>query len=157
MYQRAAEVDPADLQAISLLAFTYLGLEETEKAQAAYRVSLERCERHLELNPHDARAHYLYACALRELGEQEDCWSWIDKALAIDPDDPYNVYGAACLYSRDGQIDQGIHYFERALKAGFAHRAWIESDTDLDSIRSDPRFQRLLGELAEREQHSRPG
>ena len=33
------------------------------------------------------------------------------------------------------------------LIAGFGYRAWLENDSDLDSLRDDPRFTALLERL----------
>ena len=36
---------------------------------------------------------------------------------------------------------------ENALKAGFAHKEWLENDTDLDPIRDTDRFRQLVGAM----------
>ena len=65
-------------------------------------------------------------------------------ATALEPNDPYNVYGVACFYSAWGRKEDGLHYFETALRRGFAHREWIANDTDLDNIRGEPAFAELV-------------
>ncbi len=95
LFEKAESVKPEDLQAVSLLAFTSRTLGQREKAETAYRRTLAKVERHLELNPHDSRALYLGATALSELGDREKCFQWARKACSLDPDDPYIVYGIA--------------------------------------------------------------
>jgi hypothetical protein len=82
--------------------------------------------------------------ALSVLGQEETCFEWARRAFEIDPNDPYIVYGLACLYSRTGHTEQGLDYFERSVRAGFAHLEWIEHDADLDSIRGTERFAEVL-------------
>jgi len=147
LYEQACQVNPEDYQACSLLGFTYRTLFLWDKAKIAYQQSLDKAKRHLEHNPDDSRALYLGACALVELGDPESGLEWSRRALAIDPDDPYNLYGIACLNSRLGRIDDAIRYFEKSLKTGFAHKEWIENDSDFDPIRDDPRFLALLERL----------
>ena len=46
-----------------------------------------------------------------------------------------------------GDADRALDHFENALKAGFAHKEWLENDTDLDPIRDTDRFRELVGTL----------
>ena len=36
---------------------------------------------------------------------------------------------------------------ERAVKLGWGYRAWLETDTDLASLRNNPRFKALLASI----------
>ena len=144
MYHRAGEVNPEDYQAASLEAFTYRTMKRMDEAKGIYRRSLEAIEKHLELNPNDSRAIFLGATALIDLGQKERALHWVQRAEAIDPDDSYLTYGMACFYSRIGDADEAIRYLEKALEVGFAHKEWIEHDSDFDPIRDDPRFKALV-------------
>ena len=144
MYHRAGEVNPEDYQSPSLEAFTCRTMNRMDEAREAYVRSLETIERHVEFNPDDSRAIYLGATALIDLGERDRAFEWIRRAEAIDPEDPYLLYGMACFYSRVGDADTAIRYFEKAIQAGFAHKEWVLHDSDFDSIRHDPRFKTLV-------------
>jgi adenylate cyclase len=147
LYEKASTINPLDYQAPFLLAFAYRDLNELEKAKAASTLSLKNAKKHLELNPDDSRALYIGATTLFDLGERDKGLEWAEKALRTDPDNPYNLYGIACFYSRFGKVDEAIDCFEKSLTAGFAHKEWIEKDSDFDAIRKDPRFQALLKRL----------
>ena len=82
--------------------------------------------------------------ALQHLGEVEQGLDWTMQAYAMDPDDPYTVYGVACTHASVGRAEEAIDFLSRALEAGFAHRAWLENDSDFDPIRDHPRFRVLL-------------
>ena len=69
------------------------------------------------------------------------------RAVTIAPHETGLMYNVACLYSMAGEPDRAFDYLERAAKAGHAHRAWLESDSDLDPIRDDPRFQAILEQI----------
>jgi len=46
-----------------------------------------------------------------------------------------------------GREDAALDCLERSVAAGLRHRAWLEHDSNLDSIRSHPRFQAVLRRL----------
>ena len=124
-------------------AQTYTALGMTEEAEAAYRRALPVIEKHVELNPDDARAFTMGAVTLSRLGEHEAGLEWAARALTIDPRDGGVCYNVACLYAVEGETDKAIDCLEDAARTGFAHQDWIENDPDLDSLRDEPRFQAL--------------
>jgi serine/threonine protein kinase/Flp pilus assembly protein TadD len=147
LFEKAGEVRPEDYQAPMFVASAYRKLKLPEKSEAANRRALELADRHLQLNPDDARALYLGAGALTELGEVEKAIEWGKRAIAIDPDDPRVLYNVACIHSLTGKIEQALDYFEKAIESGYASREWIDNDQDLDPIRHHPRFQEALKKL----------
>jgi len=146
-FAEAARVRPEDYQAMLLMTAPLRGLGRAEEAQAAMQQGLARVERHLELNPDDARAHYLGAGALIQVGQRDKALEWARKALGGNDSDSMVLYNVACVYSLGGLLDEAIDCLERAVQNGFGHREWLEHDTDLDNIRNDPRFLALLKRL----------
>ena len=51
------------------------------------------------------------------------------------------------LHARRGNKERALDLLERAVAQGWGHRDWIERDKDYDSLRDDPRFQRLMARL----------
>jgi serine/threonine protein kinase/Tfp pilus assembly protein PilF len=147
LFERACAVDPEDYQAPMMLGFVLTSLKQMDKASAVYQRGLDNVDKHLALNSEDSRAFYLASSALIGLGRKEKGLKYSMRAVSLDPDDSYILYGVACNFARLGEIDESIYYFERALRSGFAHKQWIENDADLDPIKSDPRYHALLAEL----------
>jgi Flp pilus assembly protein TadD len=104
-------------------------------------------ERHLELNPDDARALYLGGIALAQLGERDRALEWADRALALDSEDSGVLYNVACVQALCGKRDRALELLEKAIQNGFGHREWLENDSDLEVLRSEPRFQAMLQRL----------
>ncbi len=147
LYEQACQVNPDDYQAPTLLAGTYTSLGRTADSVAARHRALKIIEKHLELHPDDARALYLGAAGLTNIGERQKALEWTRRALAIEPDDPGVLYNVACNYSLLGRPEEAIECLEKAIANGFGFKQWIEHDSDLDAIRSHPRFQTLLKRL----------
>src|ERR1700744_4749226 len=59
-------------------------------------------------------------------------------------------YNKGCAYSRLGKIDEGVYWFERSVKAGFADYAGVLTDNDMDNLRGDKRFQADVTNLREK-------
>jgi tetratricopeptide (TPR) repeat protein len=144
LFEKASQVKPEDYQAPALLGMVFKGLSRPEEAQDAYRRSLIAAEKHLELHPDDARALYMGANALCQLGEKSRSLDWARRALAIDPEDCGILYNVACVYSLLGQVDKGIECLAKAMTHAYWYKRWAEHDSDLDNLRSDPRFQALF-------------
>jgi TolB-like protein/Flp pilus assembly protein TadD len=143
-YQDAARVRPEDYQALLLMSTLLRDLKRTAEAEAAHRQGLRVAERHLELNPDDARALYLGGGALVQLGERDRAREWAGRARAIAPDDPGVLYNVGCVYATMGETNEALTCLEQAVQNGFGHREWLENDSDIDVVRGDPRFQALL-------------
>jgi adenylate cyclase len=146
LFERAAENKPDDYQSVCLLIIVYRSLGRHRDSENAARKGIERAERALTSHPEDARAAYLGANALAVLGERERAREWAARALAIDPDDVLIQYNVACVYSQLGDIDQAFDLLERLLpNAGHElRRGWIKHDSDLDPLRSYPRYGKIL-------------
>jgi TolB-like protein/Flp pilus assembly protein TadD len=146
-YEDASRARPEDYQALLLMQGPLKGLGRKGDADAAQRRGLQLAEKHLELNPDDARALYLGGGALVQIGERERGLEWARRAVAIDPEDPGVLYNVACVYAFLGQTDDALTLLEKSIRNGFGHREWLENDSDLDPLRGDSRFTTLLSKM----------
>ena len=96
LFERAAEIKPDDYQSLILLIQIYQSLGRDRDKEDVARKGIERAERELTLHPENPRPAYLGAGALITLGETDRAREWVSRALAIDPDDIYTQYNAAC-------------------------------------------------------------
>ena len=149
LFEKACEIDPEDYNAPILLAQTLHGLGHAEESNTAYRKALQVVNKHLELNPDDARAVNLGAAALCHLGDRDEAVKWASKATVIDPDNPSVLYNVACVYAQLGEIERGIDCLEQSITTGMGQKEWIENDPDLNPLRENPRFQSLLDQLSQ--------
>ena len=147
LFLQACQLSPDDYQAAAHVGSVFAGLGRHADARTADQLGLKAVERHLELHPDDARALYLGASVLCRLGEPQRGVDWASRALAMDPEEPVTLYNVACVYALQGKAEKAIDCLEAALKHGFAHKEWIEHDSDLDSLHPHPRYHSLLQTL----------
>jgi len=146
-YDQAHAVSPDDYQIPILQAQIHHSLGQTEAEEKANRLGMELAEKAILLNPEDARACYMGAGAMIRLGQEKRGLQWAKRALALDPDDPAILYNVACNLSGLGQIEEAIDCLERTVKVGAAYKDWMMNDTDLDPLREEPRFRKLVESL----------
>ncbi len=71
---------------------------------------------------------------------------------------PAVYYNLACLCASDGRKDRALAWLRKAVEAGFRDREWIRADRDLDPLRGEGGYERLLAdeELFKRRSGDRP-
>jgi adenylate cyclase len=144
-FQRAAEVKPDDYQALLVLTGVLRSLGREQDMNMAAREGIARAERELTLHPENPRPAYLGAVGLAALGELDRAKEWAGRALAIDPDDGLAKYNVACFYSLVGEHELAIDLLVELLPdATHERKTWVKHDSDLDPIRSHPRFPKVL-------------
>lgn len=127
-----------------MMVTSVLSTDDPERRNWA-RMCFERAERAADLHPANASPLHRGALALAYLGEREKAHSWLARALAIDPDDFVLHHNAACTHAQLGEAEAALRYVEKAVRNVAQNTIdMLRSDRDLDPIRDDPRFQRLL-------------
>jgi SagB-type dehydrogenase family enzyme len=51
------------------------------------------------------------------------------------------AYEAACYFALAGDMDNAFKYLQMSLDNGWSDAHWLQADTDLESLRNDPRWQ----------------
>lgn len=54
------------------------------------------------------------------------------------------LYGAACSHAMLGQSDRALQVLEESVRGGFRDLDLLENDAELDGLREDPRFEKLV-------------
>jgi serine/threonine protein kinase/Tfp pilus assembly protein PilF len=144
LFERSAVLRPEDYQIPGFHAQVLINLNKHDESEAQYRKQVRLVDHHLELNPDDPRACILGAIAHAALKNEERSMALAERAVTADPDDPALLYNAACNYAVLGRLDEALSTLEQAVDRGYGDKAWMEHDSDLDALRSSPRYQALL-------------
>ena len=86
--------------------------------------------------------------------KEESPEEYVRRLAATERDEPYTLYGIACLYSLIGRTDEAVFYLTKSVEAGFAHRQYLEKDSDFDPIREHSGYKALVRDLKTREKQS---
>jgi adenylate cyclase len=148
-FRSAAEVVPDDFEANLFLMQCLGDLGDEAGAAAAGREGFANAERQLIEHPENVRAAYLGANYLAGIGEEDRAREWVSLALLVDPDDFLVQYNSACVFAQLGDHEEALDLLEQALpKANVEFvQNWVSNDSDLDSLRDNPRFIRLIESL----------
>lgn len=145
LFQRAAQIKPDDYQTLLVLTGVLRSLGREPEMKMAAREGVARAELELTLHPENPRPAYLGAIGLVVLGEFDRAKEWAARALAIDPDDVLTQYNVACFCSLVGEYERAIDLLLGLLpRAGHQTKEWVKHDSDLDPIRDNPRFGKVL-------------
>ncbi len=108
--------------------------------------AVEAYQRALASGMNHGLLHFRLGYALHVTGHPEEALEHHKQAvqlplpaLRIDA-----LYNCACACALLGRKDQAIAWLQRAVDAGFVDLDQVRSDTDLDSLRADPRFVAIV-------------
>ena len=93
--------------------------------------------------------------ALMVLGNNYTARGQYQEGLAVDlrlsslrPEDALVHYNLACSYSLLRRVNEAVATLEVALALGYRDFEFLEKDPDLDPIRRDPSYKRLVERMA---------
>jgi tetratricopeptide (TPR) repeat protein len=120
-FNKAGEIDPAQLAIWSHLAEAYMGLAGAKTGpdhDAALAKALEAYNKALALKPDDASIHNNYGLALAKAGKFDDALGELEKAAQLEPANSCKYYyNAGALLTNAGQVDPAIATFKKGIAA----------------------------------------
>ena len=73
---------------------------------------------------------------------------YVDKKLVeIQPEEPIFHYNLACSQSLLGEVNGALDSLQQAIDLGYNNLEYLQEDSDLETIRKDSRFSKLLDHL----------
>src|SRR5436190_1287621 len=158
MFMKATKLDPSYARAYAGIADcdTFLYFRTTESVSTADILAMS--EKALALEDGLAEAHASRGAALSAMKRYDEAAAEFEKAISLDPNsfEAYYFYARARVF--EGKIEEATKLFERAAEKAFKlledglvnggpeWGRWIQYDSDLESLRNDPRYRRLVEE-----------
>jgi hypothetical protein len=96
-------------------------------------------------NPYAGDLFAAYGQALHGAGRDDEAIRAMQTAAELGWSPSANFYNIACVLALRGDRDKAIDWLSKSLDAGFAEQETLTTDTDMDPLRSDPRFIELTG------------
>jgi serine/threonine protein kinase/Flp pilus assembly protein TadD len=144
--ERAIEANGDDYNTYIPYSRALERLGRKAEAEHVRQRMLKVLRQQLELVPEDVRARILLANNLAQSGQDADeSIRHLQTAVALRPGDPNTLYNAACTYGILGRKTEALEAFKKAVDAGYSNLNWAAKDSDLDCLRDNPEFQKLVG------------
>ena len=113
------------------------------REQSQLDFELDLIGRILERDPFYTDALRVHAGNLAAKGQYGRALQLDRRLVRLLPDRPIPWYNLACSYAVLGMIEPAFAALQRALELGY-HFRHLRRDPDLNALRDDPRFARLL-------------
>ncbi len=100
----------------------------------------------IDENPYHGRAWQQYGFALHQLSRYEAAIEAFEQSIELGFQPTTSMYNIACGYALLGNSEAALDWLTRAMDMGFVGRNdLLRTDTDLDTIRDNPRFRQITG------------
>jgi adenylate cyclase len=144
--EKATAMAETDFHSRGMLSAAYLAKGDITRAQDCARKVIEQVEGALARDPDNGAALAFGALSFAAVGQLERARDWIDRALLLDPDNLYMRYNLAWpLLAFFKDKEAALEMLEPALaRAGSTLISLAEADRNLEPLREDPRFRRMM-------------
>jgi TolB-like protein/Flp pilus assembly protein TadD len=139
-YRRAVAIDPTFRTSIEGCAFAYDRMGEHERAA-------EELRRYRSLTPGGAGGLGSGIYILARAGRMEEALAWLAELEALERDNPErNLHiDFTVALTGLGRVDEAFDRLERAIEARSGAVIFVRHNFIWESLRGDPRFDRMLG------------
>jgi adenylate cyclase len=151
-YERAVELVDDDFHSWAMLSTCYQAAGEKKKVREAGKKMVSEAQRAVRQDPSNGAALGILAGGYALQGELERAREWIDRAMLVDPDNLSMRYNFACvLASYAGDTEGAIKLLMGVLPAAADTMVRTAAvDPDLDPLRDDARFLRVMNSAMQR-------
>ena len=152
-FEKAASLMDTDYHSELMLNGCYRAANDDNAVRRAAQLTIDRAEKVIAQDPMNGGALTAGGSALATIGDMNRAREWIDRAMLVAPDDLRARYNLACALSAQVNDAEGAlkllgPFFEVVPTITQVKHADV--DPDLDPIRDDPRFQKMVADAKTR-------
>lgn len=122
-------------------AIAYQGVAHDKAGR--YDEAMRHFRKALAYNPRYVPAYFHMGITFVNTKEYQRSIQAFERVISLDPSESAAYYNIACCHSLMGQVEEANLWLEKALDHGFHDYAHMDSDHDLDGIRSSAGYQAL--------------
>lgn len=108
-------------------------------------------EKFIETHADDGRVWYNLGYSYHMAKQFDRAFKAFGRSAELGARKGDSLYNIACGYSLSGEKDQAIQWLQKAVDAGYGDTNNMNGDSDLDNIRDDPRYQKIVEKLGDSE------
>src|SRR5712671_659744 len=131
--------EKVDVQKLQTQAQEAVQSEQWDVAAAAFK-------KLTEAEPKEGRNWHMLGYTLHAAGKLDEALKVHLKAAEFPEVAPVATYNAACVYALKGDKDKAFELLGKAIERGFAQPGQLDQDSDMDSLRADPRFKDIVAQ-----------
>jgi tetratricopeptide (TPR) repeat protein len=154
-YTKAIELDPYAAALYNNRALVYIDKGEYDHA-------IVDCTKAVEIDPGHADAYFNRGLSHYRKGDQDQAIADYTRATELREGYAAAYYNLACSHSlraaahdgspagtkaRSTDINEALRFLEEAIRSGFSDVEHLRQDSDLDAVRSDPRYREIVSRL----------
>ncbi|HWO00475.1 MAG TPA: tetratricopeptide repeat protein [Blastocatellia bacterium] len=126
------------------------GLHESDKSKRApaQNADLRRAKSEEDNEAHDGAYWFSRGYELHQSDRYVEAIEAFSHSIKLNHRQATSMYNVACGFALLSDKDNALFWLERSLEAGFDQTNLLRSDSDLDSLRSDPQFKELMQRVA---------
>jgi len=108
-----------------------------QAASAAYKLVVEK-------QPKNGQAWHRLGYSLHALGELDAAMKAHAQTLTFPQFAPTGAYNTACVHALRGNKEEAFQWLAKSVKLGMNNAQQFEGDSDLDSLRDDERYAKII-------------
>jgi tetratricopeptide (TPR) repeat protein len=119
--------------------------------EGEWAAGASRYEQIVKLNPRDSGSWENLATSYYFLGDYDRAASAYEQVVALSTPGSRamanTLYNLACARALAGRKERALETLEQAVTSGYENGSHVLGDSDFESLRDDPRFQKILTRL----------
>ncbi|MFW9955432.1 MAG: tetratricopeptide repeat protein [Candidatus Thorarchaeota archaeon] len=138
--QKLLTESPNDWRLINEIGHLHMAQDDPKAAAAKFQAAIE-------IVPESAGLWSNLGYALKEMGDLQgavDATRTSKKFARKTADINGAEYNLACYMALLGKKEQALEYLSRVCRSDESIKLWARDDSDLNSLRSDPRFREII-------------